>query len=185
MEMDYPSHLVHVYICDDGYCKSKWHLGAVVPDISINQGVIENAGDVRGEVAQFMYDKTRCSEDMEINEWRKKHTSVNIPTVDNPRVVHRADCAVGSVRDDYQYKGFFHVTFVGRIKPSVHHSKAGNINNVLYNEGANGRYAMILDNDMKPHRMFIQATLPFFFDDSTASSFACCAPGCHQVAKLA
>ncbi|CAI5745564.1 unnamed protein product [Peronospora destructor] len=47
--------------------------------------------------------------------------------------------------------------------PRICRPKLGHINNVLYNEGACGRYAIILDNDMKPHEMFIQATLPFFF----------------------
>ena len=106
----------------------------------------------------------------DINEWRKQHTSVKLPTLNQPRVVNRMDCALGSVRDDYKYTGTPHVTFVGRVKPRVHHSKAGNLNNVLYNEGANGQYAMILDNDMKPHKMFIQATLPFFFDSSAKTT---------------
>ena len=184
MKMNYPSHLVHVWICDDGYCKSKWAPGASVPEVTVNRGVLENAGDVRLEVAQFMYDLVKSTDDMDITQWRKQHTTVNVPTADNPRIVSRADCAVGSVRDDYKYEGYFHLTFVGRIKPPVHHSKAGNINNVLYNEGANGKYAMILDNDMKPHEMFIQATLPFFFDDGMKRSFSCCATGCHQIAHI-
>ncbi|RHZ21925.1 hypothetical protein DYB37_007473 [Aphanomyces astaci] len=62
---------------------------------------------------------------------------------------------------------------------------AGNINNVLYNEGACGRYAIILDNDMKPHPMFIQATLPFFFDSpASTKTFRCRAPGCSDIAKI-
>ena len=93
------------------------------------------------------------------------HSSANLPTANIPRVVKRADCAVGSFRDDYDYPGLPKVTFVGRIKPPVHFSKAGNINNCLYNEGACGKYVVIFDNDMSPHPKFILATLPFFFTD--------------------
>lgn len=185
MNLDYPPHLFHVWICDDGYCKSKWEPGASIPKVSVNRGVIEDAGDVRHEVAQFMYERVCESEDLEVEEFRKQHTSVKMPTSQAPRVMNRLDCAVGSVRDDYVYQGFPKVTFVGRIKPPVHHSKAGNINNVLYNEGACGRYAIILDNDMKPHEMFIQATLPFFFDAPKNSKITrCCAPGCGDLGKI-
>uniref|UniRef100_A0AAV1V559 PH domain-containing protein n=1 Tax=Peronospora matthiolae TaxID=2874970 RepID=A0AAV1V559_9STRA len=185
MNLDYPPHLFHVWICDDGYCKSKWDTGALVPKVSVNTGVIENAGDVRHEVAQFMYDRVCESYELEVDEWRKEHTTVKMPTDANPRCVNRVDCSVGSVRDDYFYHGFPKLTFVGRIKPAVHHSKAGNINNVLYNEGACGRYAIILDNDMKPHEMFIQATLPFFFDAPQNTKIThCSAPGCGDIGKI-
>ncbi|DAZ93465.1 TPA: hypothetical protein N0F65_006524 [Lagenidium giganteum] len=185
MNLNYPPQLFHVWICDDGYCKSKWDEGASVPKVGVNKGVIENAGDVRREVAQFMFERVCESDDIEVDEWRKQHTTVKMPTEANPRVVRRADCAVGSVRDDYNYPGFPKVTFVGRIKPPVHHSKAGNINNVLYNEGACGRYCIILDNDMKPHEMFIQATLPFFFDAPRSAKISrCVASGCGDIGKI-
>lgn len=185
MNLDYPPHLFHVWICDDGYCKSKWEDGATVPKVGVNRGLIEDAGDVRHEVAQFMYERVYESDEVEVDEWRKQHTTVKMPTNSKPRVVPRLDCAVGSVRDDYDYPGYPKVTFVGRIKPPVHHSKAGNINNVLYNEGACGRYCIILDNDMKPHEMFIQAVLPFFFDAPQNSKIArCCAPGCGDIGKI-
>lgn len=185
VNMNYPPDLFHVWICDDGYCKTKWTPGASVPEVGVNHGLIENAGDVRREVAQFMYERVCESDDVEVDEWRKQHTTVKMPTEARPRVVQRADCAVGSVRDDYIYPGFPRVTFVGRIKPPVHHSKAGNINNVLYNEGASGRYCIIFDNDMKPHEMFIQAVLPFFFDAPRKSKIThCCAPGCSDIGKI-
>jgi cellulose synthase (UDP-forming) len=102
-------------------------------------------------------------------------------------VVNRADCAVGSFRDDYRYPGLPHVTFVGRVKPPVHYGKAGNINNCLYNEGANGRYVLLLNTDMQPHPKFVLATLPFFFDDEDRQSrnkYTCCCTGCNNVAKM-
>ncbi|KAF4321112.1 hypothetical protein BBO99_00004023 [Phytophthora kernoviae] len=188
MNIQYPPHLLQIYVCDDGYCKSKWTKGNPVPTVELNKGILETAGDLRQEVAQFMYDRV-CdpNEDMEVYAWRKLHSSANLPSPARPKVVNRADCAVGSFRDDYRYPGLPHVTFVGRVKPETHYSKAGNINNTLYNEGANGRYLIILDTDMQPHPKFILATLPFFFDDEDRqdkAKYICCGVGCNAVAKL-
>ncbi|KAF0703666.1 Aste57867_7565 [Aphanomyces stellatus] len=188
MNLQYPPHLLQIYILDDGYCKTKWAKGNPVPTIELNKDILENAGDLRQEIAQFMYDRV-CdpNEDMEVYAWRKLHSSANLPTASRPRVVNRADCAAGSFRDDYRYSGLPHVTFIGRVKPATHYSKAGNINNACFNEGANGRYVIILDNDMQPHPKFILATLPFFFDSDDRDSknkFACCTPGCQNVARM-
>ncbi|RHY51143.1 hypothetical protein DYB30_010553 [Aphanomyces astaci] len=188
MNLQYPPHLLQIFILDDGYCKAKWTKGNPVPTIELNKGVIEQAGDLRQEVAQYMYDRVSDpNDDVEVYAWRKLHSSANLPMESRPRVVNRADCAAGSFRDDYRYSGLPHVTFVGRVKPSTHYSKAGNINNACYNEGASGRYMVILDNDMQPHPKFILATLPFFFDSedrSNAAKFACCTTGCNRVARM-
>lgn len=188
MNLQYPPHLLQIYVLDDGYCKAKWTKGNPVPAIELNKGILETAGDLRQEVAQFMYDRV-CdpNEDMEVYAWRKLHSSANLPSPSRPKVVNRADCAAGSFRDDYRYPGLPHVTFIGRVKPDPHYSKAGNINNVLYNEGANGKYLVILDCDMQPHPKFVLALLPFFFDDEDRQEkmkYSCCTIGCNKVAKM-
>ncbi|KDO28351.1 hypothetical protein SPRG_06590 [Saprolegnia parasitica CBS 223.65] len=188
MNLQYPPHLLQIFILDDGYCKAKWTANDPVPTIELNKSVMEKAGDLRQEVAQYMYDRVGDpNEDMEVYAWRKLHSSANLPTPSRPRVVNRADCAVGSFRDDYRYSGLPHVTFIGRVKPPTHYSKAGNINNACYNEGASGRYCIILDNDMQPHPKFILATLPFFFDSEDQQGkhkYMCCTPGCNLVARM-
>ena len=80
------------------------------------------------------------------------------------RAVRRCDCAVGYTVDDYTVPGAPRVTYAARLKPRVHHSKAGNMNNVLYNCGASGRYVVILDNDMEPNAKFLISVLPLFFE---------------------
>ncbi|RLN85200.1 hypothetical protein BBJ28_00017752 [Nothophytophthora sp. Chile5] len=188
MGLQYPPHLLQIYVLDDGYCGSKWTKGNPVPAIELNKDILEKSGDLRQEVAQFMYDRV-CdpNEEMEVYAWRKLHSSANLPSPSRPKVVNRADCAVGSFRDDYRYPGLPHVTFVGRVKPETHYSKAGNINNCLYNEGANGRYMLLLDSDMQPHPKFVLATLPFFFDDEdrqAKNKYSCACTGCQNVAKM-
>ena len=84
--------------------------------------------------------------------------------------MQRRDCTVGSPSDDYDYRerGISRVTFIGRMTPETHHSKAGNMNNCLLNEGADGTYLLILDNDMKPHLKFLLVVLSFFFTNGGA-----------------
>ncbi|OQR95405.1 cellulose synthase 2 [Thraustotheca clavata] len=188
MNLQYPPHLLQIYILDDGYCKTKFQKGNPIPDIELNKGVIESSGDLRQEVAQFMYDRV-CdpNEELEVYAWRKLHSSANLPSASRPRVVPRMDCALGSFRDDYKYSGLPHVSFVGRVKPPTHYSKAGNINNACYNEGAIGRYCLILDNDMQPHPKFLLATLPFFFDSEERQGkikYTCCTSGCNNIARM-
>lgn len=188
VQLEYPPHLLHIWILDDGYCKTKWQKGNPIPTVELNKGVLETAGDLRQEVAQFLYDRL-CdpNDEIEVYAWRKLHSSANLPTPDRPRVVNRSDCAVGSFRDDYKYKDLPQITFVGRMKPKEHFSKAGNINNCLYNEGACGSYVCIFDNDMQPHPKFILATMPFFFDDEDRQGkmkFKCKTAGCSRVANI-
>ena len=52
------------------------------------------------------------------------------------------------------------------------HSKAGNLNNFLYNSDAVADYVVILDNDMEPHPKFLTSTLPLFFEKRSE-----CPPG--------
>ncbi|OQR90077.1 cellulose synthase 2, partial [Achlya hypogyna] len=55
MNLQYPPHLLQIYVLDDGYCKTKWKKGEAVPTIELNKSILESAGDLRQEVAQFMY----------------------------------------------------------------------------------------------------------------------------------
>ena len=80
------------------------------------------------------------------------------------RVLPRCDCAVGYLQDDYALPGLPRLTFIARVKPKKHHSKAGNLNNAIYNTDAKGDYVVIFDNDMQPHPQFCVSTLPLFFE---------------------
>ncbi|OQR90078.1 cellulose synthase 2, partial [Achlya hypogyna] len=55
LSLEYPPQLLQIYILDDGYCKAKWSGTEQVPTVELNKSVIEKAGDLRQEVAQFMY----------------------------------------------------------------------------------------------------------------------------------
>lgn len=171
LALQYPPELLHIYLLDDGYTKSVWDANNHFK-VTVNTGVIELAGDLRGEVARTMHERIvgPVQDDASLKAWRRQHSSVRELKKEGGKGVQRRDCAVGSLSDDYDYRdrGIPRVTFIGRMKPEVHHSKAGNVNNALFNEGADGKYLLILDNDMKPHPKFLLAVLPFFFSEGEA-----------------
>lgn len=171
LAMQYPPELLHIFILDDGYTKSVWDANNHFK-VTVNQKVIDFAGDLRGEVARVVHERVvgPVQDDAGLKAWRRQHSSVRELKKEGGKGVQRRDCAVGSLSDDYDYRdrGIPRVTFIGRMKPEVHHSKAGNINNCLFNEGADGKYLLILDNDMKPHPKFLLAVVPFFFSEGEA-----------------
>lgn len=171
LALQYPPELVHIFILDDGYTKSVWDANNHFK-VTVNTKVIEMCGDLRGDVARLMHERVvgPVTDDASLKAWRRQHSSVRELRKEGGKGVQRRDCAVGSLSDDYDYRdrGIPRVTFVGRMKPEVHHSKAGNINNALFNEGADGKYLLILDNDMKPHPKFLLAVMPFFFSEGEA-----------------
>jgi cellulose synthase (UDP-forming) len=89
----------------------------------------------------------------------------------NEEDIVRSDCAKASLRYTFFAKKFGtneripgpEVILVGRIKPDFHHYKAGNHNNILFNEQMEGEFIVFLDNDMKPKPDFLLRTLPFFY----------------------
>ena len=171
LAMQYPPELLHVWLCDDGYTRSVWDANNHFK-VTVNTKNIANCGDLRGDVARMMHERVvgPVTSDEQLKAWRRQHSSVRELRKEGNKGINRRDCAVGSLSDDYDYRdrGIPRVTFVGRMKPEEHHAKAGNINNILFNEGADGKYILILDNDMKPHPKFLLAVLPFFFSEGEA-----------------
>jgi cellulose synthase/poly-beta-1,6-N-acetylglucosamine synthase-like glycosyltransferase len=166
MQLDYPPSKLHIYICDDGYFKSdfsKVGQDQHWPSHSRNSGNLKAAGDVRQMVQDFLLESDADTPDSGTHPFLTTR-EVMPDTSSETRAVPRIDCAVGFLEDTYRVPGMPVVSYVARVKPKTHHAKAGNINNVLFNVGASGRYAAIFDNDMAPHPKFLCATLPLFYE---------------------
>lgn len=165
LAMEYPKSKLHIWVCDDGYCKSVFKPGQKWPDIKVNAKLIADTGDLREFVAELVREKIGMEDEGDPKAWRQAHTTEVRPQGNGDQVVKRNDCAVGFVREDYtQYTDrIANIHYLARMKTQDHHAKAGNINNCLYNAGATGRYMVILDNDMCPHAKFLKATLPLFY----------------------
>lgn len=183
LAQEYVASKLHIYICDDGYYKSDFKAvdagTAHWPTAKVNSGLVQSTGNVREAVQNFM---TALAAERggasQVDEGRlaAKVRSVMPDPSSASRVVARLDCAVGFTEDRYDLQGLPTVSYVARVKPKTHHSKAGNINNVLYNvqctrfgdEGPatydGGSYVCIFDNDMEPHPLFLVSSLPLFFE---------------------
>jgi len=57
------------------------------------------------------------------------------------------------------------LTLIGRVKPADHHNKAGNINNVLFNAGTEGKLILFLDADMRPTENMLLRMVPLLLEE--------------------
>ena len=57
------------------------------------------------------------------------------------------------------------LSLVSRVKPEDHHNKAGNINNVLFNSGSDGKLILFLDADMMPRENFLHRVVPLMLEE--------------------
>mmetsp|Transcript_16054 Transcript_16054/g.32302 ORF Transcript_16054/g.32302 Transcript_16054/m.32302 type:complete len:674 (-) Transcript_16054:2538-4559(-) len=151
MAMDYPSHLLRVIVADDGYFPKPKSI-----------------------------EHSEMGEDMHsMLAFEAGHDPLLVePIKDNGRVEHyqvllrndlsRPDCALETHVIDYGPYGKAtsssdskpRLCLVSRVKPTDHHNKAGNINNVLFNAKTNGDLILFLDSDMKPNQSFLKRTIP-------------------------
>mmetsp|Transcript_20679 Transcript_20679/g.52345 ORF Transcript_20679/g.52345 Transcript_20679/m.52345 type:complete len:685 (-) Transcript_20679:26-2080(-) len=142
MSLVYPPDKLNIYVLDDGHYTS--------PNTPV-------ASAMGKEVLQMVSRLTGVPPRKEVYE--------------NPP---RDDCAVEV--HTYVYDGAANnlptVTVVCRVKPKVHHNKAGNINNFLFNvtnmhiddNCVGGDLIGIFDNDMRPVPDFLLRIVPFFFN---------------------
>ncbi|CAI5742162.1 unnamed protein product [Hyaloperonospora brassicae] len=109
-------------------------------------------------------------DDESLKTWLRQHSSVRELRKEGGKGAQRRDCSVGSLSDyfDFRERGILSVTFIGRMMPDTPHSRLENITNCLFNEGADGTYVLILDNDMKPYPKLFLAVLSFFFSEGEA-----------------
>jgi len=100
-------------------------------------------------------------------EYLKDKPIVTVTRVHRRNVGMRPDAALGSLRIDYDSNGFVpKLVYIAREKPPVHHAKAGNLNNMLFNErgyGDGGFFVLFLDADMVPKPQTINKVLPYFY----------------------
>lgn len=96
---------------------------------------------------------------------RRAEDTMEVTIADNMDDGENNGWTAEDVDDDEPRKD--NVKIIARIKPPVHHNKAGNINNVLYNTEIRrkGQYLIFLDNDMRPEPDFLLYTLPWFYNE--------------------
>lgn len=181
LELQYPPKKLHIYIADDGYLLSERESGARWPSPVTNQEGLFMTGDVREELDDFMHSHKNAPapESDEADDIKTTSESFPDPRGERLSCVKRIDCALGYIKETYTLKNTAKVSFVARLKPDLHHGKAGSWNNLLYNcDGedepiSQGDYIAFFDSGIMPHKSFLLSTLPFFYepDFETDSSY--------------
>eukprot|EP01102_Stenamoeba_stenopodia_P015194 TRINITY_DN5156_c0_g1_i2.p1 TRINITY_DN5156_c0_g1~~TRINITY_DN5156_c0_g1_i2.p1 ORF type:complete len:1058 (+),score=261.33 TRINITY_DN5156_c0_g1_i2:293-3466(+) len=146
---------VNIFICDDGFFENKGGKRVVSANgTKMNQMM-------REELIKYWSEKGVDNISMSV--------PIDIKTLENRRIV-RPDCAVESNRYEFKPRrgdGKLlpgpHAFLIARVKPPVHHNKAGNLNNCIYNEQLKGEFVLFFDNDMAPLPKFLMRTVPWFF----------------------
>lgn len=161
LQLDYPCHLLRIIVADDGYFPSPKSLERSQIGLDMYQLLAEEAG----------YDPM-------LEEVMGEHGFVEHYAVRTEDQLERPDCAkethvidFGPFDDDMYAPGALpRLTLVARVKPEDHHNKAGNINNVLFNAGSDGKVILFLDADMRPTPNFLHRTLPLILEEMTDDS---------------
>lgn len=157
LSLDYPAHLLHIIIADDGYFAS--------PKVVERSEIGVN---MYGLLAQLSgYDPLM---DEVLNE-KGLVEHYKITTVEDG--LNRLDCALechhfdfGPYGEERRSPGALpRLSLVARVKPDNHHNKAGNINNVLFNADTNGKIIVFLDADMQVSRNFLLRTIPLMLEE--------------------
>lgn len=156
LSLDYPSHLLRVIIADDGYFPTPKSVERSQLGLDMYQLLADEAG----------YDPL-------LEEVMNDQGLVEHYTVMAEEDINRPDCAkechvfdFGPFSEDVYAPGALpRLSLITRVKPQDHHNKAGNINNVLFNSGTNGKVLLFLDADMRPTENFLLRTVPLLLEE--------------------
>lgn len=156
LRLDYPSHLLRIIIADDGYFPSAKSVERSQIGLDMYQLLAEEAG----------YDPL-------LEEVMNDQGLVEHYTVLADEDIVRPDCAkechifdFGPFGDEmYAPMALPRLSLITRVKPAEHHNKAGNINNVLFNSGTDGKVILFLDADMRPTENFLLRTVPLLLEE--------------------
>ncbi|KAK1857460.1 hypothetical protein I4F81_000077 [Pyropia yezoensis] len=161
MKLDYPAHLLHIIIADDGFFPTSKLVERSDIGLALYQTCVEEAG----------YDPL-------VEETMNEKGLVEHYTVKAGDDLPRHDCAVEAHQfefgpygaDMYAPGALPRLSLVARVKPANAHNKAGNINNVLSNSNADGKIVLFLDADMKPVESYLLRVLPLMLEEQRSDS---------------
>lgn len=157
LKLDYPSHLLHIIVADDGYFAAPKVVERTELGVRMYQMLAQEAG----------YDPL-------MDEVIHEDGLVEHYTVQTGEDLNRTDCALechhfdfGPFSDEEKRApgALPRLSLVARVKPEEHHNKAGNINNVLFNADTNGRVLLFLDADMQVTENFLLRSIPLMLEE--------------------
>jgi len=156
LRLDYPAHLLRIILADDGYFATAQSVERSQIGLDMYQLLAEEAG----------YDPL-LEEVMNDDGLVDNYTVLSDDQVIRPDAAK--ECHVfdfGPFNEDLYAPGALpRLTLVSRVKPADHHNKAGNINNVLFNAGTDGKLILFLDADMQPTENMLLRMVPLMLEE--------------------
>lgn len=158
MSLDYPSHLLHIIIADDGYFEAPKIVERTELGVRMYQMLAEEAG----------YDP--LMDEVVHENGLVEHYIIR----SGEEELNRMDCALechhfafGPYTEEEKTSpgALPRLSLVARVKPENHHNKAGNINNVLYNADTDGKIVLFLDADMQVTENFLLRAIPLMLEE--------------------
>lgn len=156
LRMNYPSHLLRIIIADDGYFPSAKSLERSQLGLDMYQLLADESG----------YDPMleEVMNDQGLVDHYQVFTEEQIEREDCAKETHLID--FGPFGEDmYAPQALPRLSLAARVKPADHHNKAGNINNVIFNTGSDGKIILFLDCDMRPSENFLLRTVPLVLEE--------------------
>lgn len=156
LRLDYPSHLLHIIVADDGYFAAPKVVERTDLGVQMYQLLAQEAG----------YDPL-------MDEVVQESGLVEHYIVKSEDELRKPDCALechhfdfGPFGDELREPGALpRLSLIARVKPEDHHNKAGNINNVLFNADTNGKLVLFLDADMQVRENFLLRVIPLMLEE--------------------
>lgn len=161
LKLDYPSHLLHIIIADDGYFAAPKVVERTELGVKMYQMMAQEAG----------YDPL-------LDEVIHDNGLVEHYIVKTGDDLNRADCALechhfdfGPFNEERRSPGALpRLSLIARVKPESHHNKAGNINNVMFNADTDGKLILFLDADMQVNENFLLRVIPLLLEEMSADA---------------
>lgn len=157
LRLDYPSHLLHIIIADDGYFSAPKVVERTELGVKMYQLLADEAG----------YDPL-------MDEIIHENGLVEHYNIKSDEELKKPDCALECHHFDFgpfDYEerrspgALPRLSLIARVKPEDHHNKAGNINNVLFNADTDGKLILFLDADMQVRENFLVRVIPLLLEE--------------------
>ncbi|PXF48502.1 Cellulose synthase catalytic subunit A [UDP-forming] [Gracilariopsis chorda] len=158
LNLDYPAHLLHVIIADDGYFAAPKVVERTDLGVKMYQMLAEEAG-YDPLIDEIMHENGL------VEHYVIKSGEEHLPRMDCALECHHFDFGPFTDEERRAPGVLPRISHIARVKPDNHHNKAGNINNVLFNADTDGKLILFLDADMQVTENFLLRTVPLMLEE--------------------
>ena len=158
LNLDYPSHLLHIIIADDGYFAAPKVVERTELGVKMYQMLAQEAG-YDPLMDEVIHDNGL------VEHYIIKSGESELVRPDCALECHHFDFGPFTKEERRTPGALPKLSLIARVKPEDHHNKAGNINNVLFNADTEGKLILFLDADMQVTENFLLRAIPLMLEE--------------------